>query len=451
MKLITPEIDIDPKDPFKNDCLTRKPFAESLTNLITRVEDNLVISLDAQWGDGKTTFVKMWQAFLEQNDIKCIYFDAFKNDFFDDPFVALVGNITSLLEKTRTKKAKINDLKKKASKIGVQLLSLGARVGIKAATLGTIQDSEINKAKDIISNTSAFASKIIEEKLNTYKEDIDAIEEFRNKLSELAQEAFKEKNKPLVFIVDELDRCKPTYALELLEKIKHLFSVNNIVFVLVMHTQQLEESIKCIYGPNIDARTYLQKFINIGCKLPKNDKDIHENDYKKYCNALNKLHRIQQPVNRTVPTILETLAKGFNFSLRDLQHCYTYLVLLIANKSANLFWDYRLFSLIVLLKLKKQDIFEELRAGESSYDELWNRIKLEELFSLHADRINIDHLKESLRMCLLNDKEFQSLDQETHERKMYNSIEYKYNIERDEIIPSICNQIELFRFAGSEG
>jgi len=447
MKLITPEIDIDPKDPFKNDCLTRKPFAESLTNLITRVEDNLVISLDAQWGDGKTTFVKMWQAFLEQNDIKCIYFDAFKNDFFDDPFVALVGNITSLLEKTRTKKAKINDLKKKASKVGVQLLSLGARVGIKAATLGTIQDSEINKAKDIISNTSAFASKIIEEKLNTYKEDIDAIEEFRNKLSELAQEAFKEKNKPLVFIVDELDRCKPTYALELLEKIKHLFSVNNIVFVLVMHTQQLEESIKCIYGPNIDARTYLQKFINIGCKLPKNDKDIHENDYKKYCNALNKSHRIQQPVNRTVPTILETLAKGFNFSLRDLQRCYTYLVLLIANKSANLFWDYHLFSLIVLLKLKKQDIFEELGAGELSYDKLWNRLKLEELFSLNVDRINIDHLKESLRMCLLNDEEFQSLDQETHERKMYNSIKYKYDIERDQIIPSICNKIESFQFS----
>jgi hypothetical protein len=63
MQLITPEIVVDEKEPFKNDKLNRKPFAESLLNLITNVEDNLVISLDAPWGDGKTTIllpVKEW-------------------------------------------------------------------------------------------------------------------------------------------------------------------------------------------------------------------------------------------------------------------------------------------------------------------------------------------------------------------------------------------------------
>lgn len=140
------------------------------------------------------------------------------------------------MEKADRKKAKIEELKKKASKVGVQLLSFGTRVGIKAATLGVIKDSDINQlkdvAEDIASSTSDFTSKIIEQKLNTYKEDTDAIEEFRSILSKLAQEAFEEKNKPLVFIVDELDRCKPTYALELIEKIKHLCSVKHVVFVL---------------------------------------------------------------------------------------------------------------------------------------------------------------------------------------------------------------------------
>jgi len=114
MKLITPEIVIDQNEPFKNDLLNRKPFAESLTRLITNVKDNLVISLDAQWGDGKTTFVKMWQSMLQKNEIENIYFDAFANDYFDNPFVALVSNITILLEKAHSKKAKLKDLKIKA-------------------------------------------------------------------------------------------------------------------------------------------------------------------------------------------------------------------------------------------------------------------------------------------------------------------------------------------------
>ena len=66
MRLITPEIEIDESGPFKNDKLNRRPFAESLLGLITNLEDKLVISLDASWGDGKTTFVKIWKAFLKK-------------------------------------------------------------------------------------------------------------------------------------------------------------------------------------------------------------------------------------------------------------------------------------------------------------------------------------------------------------------------------------------------
>jgi predicted KAP-like P-loop ATPase len=97
MRLVTPEIEVDESEPFKNDKLNRRPFAESLLNLITNVEDNLVISLDAPWGDGKTTFVKMWQGFLKENGVRSLYFDAFANDSFEDPFMALVGSINEVV------------------------------------------------------------------------------------------------------------------------------------------------------------------------------------------------------------------------------------------------------------------------------------------------------------------------------------------------------------------
>jgi len=80
----------------------------------------------------------------------------------------------------------------------------------------------------------------------------------------------------MIFIVDELDRCKPPFALELLEKIKHVFSVAGIHFILVTHLTQLETSVRYNYGTDIDARTYLQKFYNLIAHLPGNGK--YEND-----------------------------------------------------------------------------------------------------------------------------------------------------------------------------
>ena len=55
-------------------------------------------------------------------------------------------------------------------------------------------------------------------------------------------------SKKLVFLIDELDRCRPTYAVETIEKIKHLFSVPGIIWVLVMNKEQIESSIQKVYG-----------------------------------------------------------------------------------------------------------------------------------------------------------------------------------------------------------
>ena len=452
MRLLTPEIIIDEDDPFKNDRLNRKPFGESLMDLIMNIEDNIVLSLDGQWGDGKTTFVKMWQMLLEKNDIKTIYFDSFTNDYFEDPFIALVGNITSLLEKANPKKKQMKELKAKASKVGVQLLSLGARVGIKAATLGILKDTDIDQLKgiagDIASSTSNFASKIIEEKLNTYKEDVDAIQEFKDKLQEIAEETFVKNKKPIVFIVDELDRCKPIYALNLMEKIKHLFSVKHIVFLLVMHKEQLEQSVRCLYGPNIDARTYLQKFINIECKLPRNVDDRFENDYNKYCRTLLELHELDTGDDpRYLQEYMELLARGLKFTLRDLQRCYTNLVLFYS-ATRNMFkGNDSLIALFAILKVKKPDLFEALKYRTLSLNDLWDKLGFDRIYFTQEDVHRIDILKRFLRVCLLPTAEFEKLDEKSDEKNIASRWNFNFGMSgRTEILPYLCKQFEAFKF-----
>lgn len=449
MRLVTPEIEIDESDPFKNDKLDRKPFAESLLSLITNVEDNLVISLDAPWGDGKTTFVKMWQGFLKINGVQSLYFDAFANDSFEDPFMALVGSIDLLIEKEFSNKPdtmkKLQEFKGKAIRVGTRLLSWGAKVGVKAVTLNVVDSEQLKGVmEDIASDAGESASKFVADKLNNYKEVLNATEEFRNKLSELAEEVYKQNQKPLVFIIDELDRCKPTYALELIEKVKHLFSVKHIVFVLVMHTDQLEESVKCVYGQNIDARTYLQKFINVECTLPKCDKSGLENDYAKYCRALCEFHGL--PIDRYIEAMW-LMARVFNLSLRDLQRCFTNLTLFYAATAKNQYRNDYLLALLVMLKVKRPEMFDTLKTKRISLDKLWSDLGLGPVVSGHTENWKL-HLHEILEVCLLPEAEFSKLDEESRLKKHWKSIDFNYGInDKGDILPYHCEQIESLKFS----
>jgi predicted KAP-like P-loop ATPase len=299
MRLVTPQLIVQENDAFVNDALDRKNYGEALLNLVVRSDDELVISLDGKWGEGKTTFVKMWQGLLLEANIPNIYIDAFSNDYVDDAFISVASAITNYADKNISKDhhEKLAELKEKTKKVGSHLLSWSARIGIKAATLGVIKDADIEELKDIKSEVSKSVSDVIgdfiEERISLHSKDIELVQSFKELLSTIPSKLDKDNDGPLVIIIDELDRCKPTFAVELIEKIKHLFSVENIVFILVMNKSQLEESIRSVYGQNIDAHTYLQKFVNLEAKLPKRTGERHSNDLGKYANRLLKLHEIE--------------------------------------------------------------------------------------------------------------------------------------------------------------
>src|SRR5262249_53229542 len=143
--------------------------------------------------------------------------------------------------------------------------------------------------KDEISkDVSELASAYIDQRLASYRNDMQALEDFRKFLEGVATQG----DKPVIFIVDELDRCKPSYAIEVLERIKNIFSVKGVVFVLVLNREQLAESIRWIYGSGVDAANYLQKFIDVECVLPKK-LEQHDNDYKKFSRHLYLAHEFE--------------------------------------------------------------------------------------------------------------------------------------------------------------
>ena len=106
-----------------------------------------------------------------------------------------------------------------------------------------------------------------------YAQCVATREELKSALTKLGEEVKGKTHKPLLVIVDELDRCRPTYAIELLERIKHLFCIENIVFILGIDKEQLGKSIAAVYG-DINVEWYLHRFVDVEMGLPDATKDI---------------------------------------------------------------------------------------------------------------------------------------------------------------------------------
>lgn len=258
MKFKHSDILIPQDDPFTNCKLDRQQYAIALTNIINNYEDNFVLAINSPWGTGKTTFVKMWDCSLQNNGYKTLYLNAWENDLLTDPTIAILGELKKL---TTTKD------KSKFKKI----LGYGAIVtknvlpAIVKATANKYVDSKT--ITEAIENSLTAATEIVEKEVEGYSKKAQTIHDFKTVLSEFIKASSSDK--PVVFIVDELDRCRPDYAVEILEKVKHFFSVPGIVFVLVIDKIQLCNSIKGFYGSeSIDSSEYLRRFIDIEFGLP---------------------------------------------------------------------------------------------------------------------------------------------------------------------------------------
>jgi hypothetical protein len=375
MRVTLPPLNIPEENPFQHDLFGREDFANRLSNLIERLDEGLVMSINASWGEGKTTFVKMWASHLRHKKVKCIYLDAFAQDYIDDAFMMISSEISSSIEaefeegKDPTKR--LEDFKKKASRVGLTLLSLGTNIALKVATSDLIGSEDLKRLKDSsLQSEPALISAAFENRLSNHRDDVEAIESFVTELESLAGEIKNETTFPLIFIIDELDRCKPTFALDVIEKIKHFFSTKNIVFVLVMNTEQLQSSVRRLYGEAINASAYLQKFINLECQLPKNE-DRTASDHNKYCDHLYKAHDLKITDDEdTLQYSMQILSEALDLSLRDLEKCYSALTLYYASVTENAYSNSLVTAFLVILKINFPSIYNQLKKNELGYEGL---------------------------------------------------------------------------------
>lgn len=255
----------------KMDVLNREEFVEKLFGLTQQISNNkksTSFAIDGSWGIGKSFVLDMYEKklLIEQSEETnqeryfIIRYNCWKYDYYEEPLIALVSAIIETMEQ-KTKLFPDSEKKNKilgaVKAVGISLLSMVngliyQNVGLDLGKAYTIVKNGITKgAKEYEQNHSYDVHFSFNKAMNTLKQ---AISEISNEYT-------------VVFMVDELDRCLPEYAIKVLERLHHLTeNTQNIITVIATDKEQLEYSIKSLFGWD-DCRKYLKKFIEFEVKL----------------------------------------------------------------------------------------------------------------------------------------------------------------------------------------
>ncbi|SMO55851.1 KAP family P-loop NTPase fold protein [Ruegeria faecimaris] len=381
MRLTIPEPKIDLyTDGFAvHDKLSRKPTGDKLSELVERIDDPLVIALDGAWGSGKSFFLKCWvgeHLKREGNITQTVYFDAFKHDFLDDPLIALTGAIAGRFEDAddETAQKAWNKAKRVAPALGRAIV----RAGVSVATAGLV-----NKADELADAAIETASRELDGAVAEFwkreNEKRAAMESFRQALVDLTEpDEQKTPSRKLIVVIDELDRCRPDYALALLEVIKHFFKVDGVHFVLGANLNELENSVRKRYGGAVAAAQYLQKFISITVNVPQNQSGFMDfASVQHYRYVIKSLGTGDDWRHLRVLQLLELMPRSTQPSLRDIEKIAACIAISPDVELRNEL-EYTALAVMTLLSVTRPELFRQTLKSQADLDELLNYFSVTE-------------------------------------------------------------------------
>ena len=286
--------------------LKRNPIGRTedvlrFVELLSNMEDACYsIALNGEWGSGKTFFVKQVQLILDAQNLQSsiseetrteikgivqnqpsvpdsytsVYYDAWANDNHEDPLLSLIYEVIHSGQSSYTPERERN----------------------LCTAISNIADLLTGRnVSDVLNDLRG------KDKLGDIQKEVNLKELVREFINNLIEE----HGNRLIIFVDELDRCKPDYAIRFLERIKHYFDDDRVTFVFSVSLSQLQWTVKSYYGTEFNATRYLDKFFDIQLTLPR----VNYNVFLK-----NWLHMWDDSL---VALVGVEVIKYFGFSLRE--------------------------------------------------------------------------------------------------------------------------------------
>ena len=353
-QLSVTESAVNDRVPWSDDLLNRKETATRLIELLQGQRSSLRVSVDGGWGSGKTFFLKRLHASLKGRGCRVCYVDVSQSDFTRSHLTTLLNSVRPWLDSDM---GFLNRVWHRVCRVSKRPQSAQTTLGLNFGLL-TVQH-EIGFSFDD------------DRRLQ------ETLEAFKSQLAQVAQSGLEESGLPTLIVIDELDRCRPGYALEVLQAVKHLFDVPGVTFIFGVNRSELVESLKLACG-NIDVETYLQKFFDISFSLPQAGlREYTKTALQKYevedafgidtegtdWSRATDRSKLDYADWRTIPDYLPMLCEYWQLSLREIDLVARLATLYAANmpeESGIYQWS---FLLLLTLKLRHPNNYRELQNG----------------------------------------------------------------------------------------
>ncbi len=422
-----------------------------LAQIIMQTDESMVCSLNAPFGIGKSFFCSGLQAYLQERGICCIYYNVWEVDFYQNPLTPLLCEITEKIEKQYNTDNTKKEIFKNLKFFGKAIVS-SIKIEIGLPDIGKVS---IDGEKGLKRIEKAQKAEQQQDICNQYRQYRQNVKEFKECLSKIAT-----YNHPLVIIVDELDRCRPDYAIEVLETIKHLFDIPGIVFVLSIDDAQLQNSVKQLYGP-LNYNEYMRKFVNYSFALPQPDNEKYAAYLCEKYNLTEVLSRFSQiklcslkgsqNISKFIQISFAAYSLLFNFSLRAQNQVMQRLILFLKSlePKQNVYPELAVF--LACVREYSKDLYKELKnnqwKGDTLHyirsfigtDKLFNTDKFDKLikqisttyyydYGKYREYNSCDVFMQALSPCNYNaPNELQSIAQEMELYNMENHPQHYFN------------------------
>lgn len=390
-------------ETFPPDKLERAKYATFLTKLLAKQgfdehrapdeqKQNYVLNLNAEWGAGKTYFLKRWSHEIREH-YPVVYIDAWKQDYSDDPLMTVVSSVIEQLREQAGKDKDSSEFKVPKKLIGLlKAAAPGLARGLFKRYVGIdpleVMSSDDNDnlgvikgedGKDVTDedgkpiDMSFAASEAVKYLIDEHDAKRDAIESLKSSVEEWVEAVIqiKEKKLPAFIFVDELDRCRPNYAVEMLETVKHIFDIKGVVFVIATDTEQLQHAVKALYGNDFNAKVYLSRFFNsrYSLKAPnlENFLEVHSDLSKLSGEYFEKLNIEVLPFNKDAKITLKNISlvlSAFEVSARTAIQISDRVVATIANMPKGSKIDVLMLTALLCIKEKDHELFEKVISGK---------------------------------------------------------------------------------------
>lgn len=315
----------------KVDVLSREKFIDGLINIVNNfAESNQGISfaIDGSWGCGKTYVLDKFEKKVSliqseeiaSNKFLTLKYNCWEYDYYNEPLIAIVSSMHDQIRKQQSLISEIGDcvVRETVKQIldnAITIVGNITREFVKNK-IGIDPVEVINSVKGIAKLTKRKIE--TDHKYDNYFDFKKVIKTARDNLKKLACE------QPMILLVDELDRCLPTYAIKVLERLHHLFyGIPNLILIIAIDKGQLENTIKNIYGENVDTTKYLEKFINF--TVPLDGGKANNNIFKQYEDYFTMFNLSEAGIQELALQIIDVLSEGVGVrSIEQIfEHLYT--------------------------------------------------------------------------------------------------------------------------------